>query len=216
MLNFLQENKGKSVILMLSDACGDFARGFKKVKAALADLADGLPVVSRDESVTESWGIGTDLSQTISATKNPEKNPESPIQEFCSLPRFSEPGKFLTWRKNMWGKKFGQDCVKWLLQKDLRSDNYKNTWLNGRKISQRQYKQILGKCKQFLEECQDLVFKHAHHGSFVEGVGSIHFGKWKRRHNITDARLILKDLNVYTREVHAELPSMRPMRDKKT
>ena len=56
MLNFLQENKGKSVILMLSDACGDFARGFKKVKAALADLADGLPVVSRDESVTESWG----------------------------------------------------------------------------------------------------------------------------------------------------------------
>ena len=198
MLTFLTKNMEKADIMKLIEACGEIARGLKKTKAILTKALDGLPVVSPGQSVP-------DLGQSV-----PKKS--DPIKEYCSLPRFSQPKKFLTSRKTVWGKNFARDCVKWLLQKDLRSDKFKNTWLNEVKISQRQYKEILGRCKLFLEDCKTLVLDNWCWTFFAANVGQIHWNRWQRRQNIPDARLTLKVLNAYTQEVHNELPSMRPVR----
>ena len=203
MSTFLQKNMKKDDILKICDACGEIARGLKKIKAVLADFADGLSVVSSGQSVP------------VSGQSVPDKSvPKSDlIKIFCGLPRFFQHRKFLTSRKTVWGKNFAKDCVRWLLQKNLRSDKFKNAWLDGVKISQCQYKTILVKCKLFLEDCQAIVSEHWYYTSFADKVGEIHTNRWERRQNITDAKMSLKDLNDYTRQVHAELPSMRPIRD---
>ena len=203
MSTFLQKNMKKDDILKICDACGEIARGLKKIKAVLADFADGLSVVSSGQSVPVSG-----QSVPASGQNVPDKSVDL-IKKFCGLPRFFLHRKFLTSRKTVWGKDFTKDCVRWLLQKDLRSDKFKNAWLDGVKISQCQYKTILVKCKLFLEDCQAIVSEHWYYTSFADKVGEIHTNRWERRQNITDAKMSLKDLNDYTRQVHAELPALR-------
>ena len=70
MSTFLQKNMKKADILKICDACGEIARGLKKIKAVLADFAEGLSVVSSGQSVPvsgQSVPAGARLVSTVEA-----------------------------------------------------------------------------------------------------------------------------------------------------
>ena len=187
----------KQDILKLIEACGEMARGLKKIKTILTRSLDGLP-----------------------GQKNPQK--PQPVPEPGAFVPNSEwvvstdPEEFLL--KQTWGKASVRRCLRAAINKTVRSDVFKTAWVRDanqrkgwRKISKGQYKNIFSRCEIFFQEVQDVLYENDTLEKFCQNVGKVCESKWSRRECIVnpEKQPDEKLLREITREIHDELPALR-------
>ena len=219
MESFLIKTMKKEDIVKLIDACGELARGLKKIKTTLTRSLSGLSGQIRPEEIPGSEVPGGIPKGTRSLSGGRSDNRDNLSRDWVVQ---VTPKEFLLHTKLRWGCSSSLEFIKIVVGETVRSDVFKSAWVkddtkkNGwRKISKRKYAEILKKCKTFMALCQDIVIENKSYTAFCKNVGNIHRGKWHRHKQITDMVLTERELRKFTRENHDDLPPLRGHKLKK-
>ena len=172
------------------EACGEIARGFKKLKACLSEVLDGLgnktPVSSQSPPVSEG-------EEPVLRSSNSEKGILLPQPCEPTSLEVEEGTNWLFSSKCRWGPKHGTHLAEFVIGRRWRADIFKNYWKyvgprvgleptehqtdckkNWRSCSERQivdmyetYKMELENSKDALKNCREKKTKQwkALHGS---------------------------------------------------
>ena len=176
----------------LATACGEIARGFKKLRTVLLKL----PVVPQITVPNEEVTVAPAQCKVF----------EFQHYDFVDL---------LCDRKLSWGADFEESLYRVQLQKKLRADRCGNNWTlqNGawRPVSKRYVKRIFHELNGFLEE-MNLLLADNSNGEFTNSADEpkkVRPCKWDRRKYIQKAELSEKVLRRFLIETHREIGSMR-------
>ena len=176
----------------LADACGDIARGFKKLKAVFKNCENTPPV-------SPSNSIPSQIPSTPPSTP-----PRTPLHSLLAKNWQDTYEEWLLSRESRWGPEFATQFAKFVIGQRWRSDNFKNVWeyigprtgLNPNKenIAEKRYwrtrpytiiEELYEKYAEELVESIDLLKQHRYDNSVVWQ--EIHFNKRARVHNILNA-----------------------------
>ena len=179
----------------LADACGDLARGFKKLKAVFKNWNENATPVSPSNS------IPSQIPSTPSSTP-----PSTPLHSLHAKSWQDTHEEWLLSKKSRWGPTFATKFANFVIGQRWRCDNFKNVWeyigprtdLNPNKenIAEKRYWRI--RPYTVIEELYesyvqalmcvspDLVKQHREVDSDLWR--EIHRGKKARLHNVLNAK----------------------------
>ena len=197
------ENMQNLNLKLLSEALGEVARGFKKLKT----VVDG--VLNSGEKVP----VETDADQEKNGNFTPATNrlPEPPI-----VPSEETAAQFLLASKVQQPDLLATEIFDYLFKQTLRADRYHNQWVadanakkGWRKISEVQLETYRQHARNF--HCNILWFWYnLRWEEFSEKYGSgIHQSKWDRMSTFEDVKLEKKDFRTLCCHTHNALPPLR-------
>ena len=207
---------------LLSEALGELARGFKKLKTVVDTLKfdenSGAKVPIPGQNVTDGENAG------ISTSPETEGTPENWGQKVPAVITLSEAKEFLVSKKFGWGTPLHIRTQVYadLFGKRLRADKYKNHWCEDkthkkgwRKISQKEFEDLAVWAENQIDTMSNIIEMNESdgHGYFCDAFGEVPDYKWDRRNNLHVAASVehnnLKNFRLYCIGVHDSLGSLR-------
>ena len=207
---------------LLSEALGELARGFKKLKTVVDTMKleknSGAKVPIPGQNVPDGENAGN------SSSPQTEGTPENRGQNVPAVLTLSEPKEFLVSAKFGWGTPLHirTQVYKDLFGKRLRADKYKNHWVEDkthkkgwRKISANEFEDLAMWAENQIDTLSNIVEMNESDGLgyFCDAFGKIPEYKWGRRKNLHVAASVehnnLKNFRLYCIGVHDELGSLR-------
>lgn len=207
---------------LLSEALGELARGFKKLKTVVDTLKINensgilVPIPGQNGPDGENAGIST----------SPETGgaPSDWEQKVPAVITLSEAKDFLVSKKFGWGtpEHIRTQVYADLFGKRLRADKYKNHWVEDktnkkgwRKISSKEFSDLAVWAENQIDTLSNIIEMNQSDGLgyFCDAFGEVPEYKWNRRQNLHVAASVehnnLKNFRLYCIGVHDELGSLR-------
>ena len=181
---------------ILAEACGELARGFKKLRGFFLNRSMVRPAGTKSPQNSDTCSVSSG-TQTDTGTKSPRD--------------------FLTGIGNgAWGNGFLTNALEFSMEGRVRADRFKNYWVadpsykrGWRAISKPQFLKLFREAQKFMLRCKDLVDCRTKEEYEEKINGKLRETKWRRRHYIVRSELDYVTFREFCRDEHKRLPPLR-------